>query len=155
MRRAIPCLCAEADLPRAIVEAEVGTALSVGAVDEAAHVEGTPSASHYEVLFGRFEDGLEINLGAGDTVLIVVDRAERKVDRMKAVQHPPARHITFDDYSVAIAKIASRGDEEMRSWPEVEIEAGLGAAEVETRPMTPARREWRRESFAKPELIAS
>src|SRR5579872_4132242 len=154
MCRAIAGLRAETDFPRPVVEAQVGTALAIGTVDETAHVKCAAATGHHQVLLLAQEDGLKIDFSAGYAVLIVVNRTERNVDRMEAMKHQPARRIAFDDDGAAIAEIVAGGDEKMRAWPQAQIEAALRAAEVEPRLVTGAGIQRRIEAAADPELIA-
>ena len=90
MRRAVARLHADADQQGTIIDADVGAALSLSAVDEATLVEGTAATRHKQVPFGAFHDRLKIDFSAGDYILEIVDRTEGEVDRMEAMQHPPA-----------------------------------------------------------------
>src|ERR1700683_3412834 len=93
MRRAVAGLRAPTELPRAIIEAQVGTALTIGAADEPAHVKCATAARHDQILLAREQDRLNVDLGAGDAVLVVMNRAEGEGDGMETVQQEPARQV--------------------------------------------------------------
>src|SRR4029077_17422678 len=82
-----------------------------------------------------------------------MNRAERSVERMLAMQHQPTREIALDYVGMAVADVLAPGDIQTRSRHQGEIHRGLQAPEVEPRMIARAGRERTVETVANPQLI--
>src|ERR1700722_10496164 len=133
MRVAVAGLRAHAHLPGPVVEAEIRAALPLRVAQEAAEVHRTADTAKHHVLLGREQDCLQIDFAAFDAVLPVVDRAERRVDRMLTMQQKPTREISLDNGGVAVRDVVAGRDVEMRTGEQREIGAALEAPEVQAR----------------------
>src|SRR4029077_10990297 len=82
-----------------------------------------------------------------------MNRAERSIERMLAMQHQPTREIALDYVGMAVADVLAPGNIEMRAGHQGEIHTALTAAEVEPWMITRARRERTVEAVTNPQLI--
>src|ERR1019366_511279 len=101
MSVAIADLRVHAKLPRPVVKADIRSTLALRGGQEAAVVHRAADAAQDHVLFGRAQDCLQIEFGAGHAILEIMHRAERCVERMLTVQTYPAGEIALDDGGVA------------------------------------------------------
>src|SRR6266436_10439792 len=115
MRIAVTGLRTQSKLPGPVVEAESGAALPLCIAQEAAEVHRAADAPEDHQLLGREQDCLHIDFGTFDAVLPIVDRAERRIDRMLAMQTHPTREIALDYVRIAIRHVVAARDVEMRA----------------------------------------
>src|SRR5271157_1190049 len=133
MSVAIADLRAHASPPRPVVKAEIRSALALRGGQKAAVVHRAADAAQHHVLFGREQDRLQIEFGAGHAILEIMHRAERCVERMLTVQTYPAGEISLDYRGIAIRHVVAARDVKMRPREQREIQTALKPSEVEAR----------------------
>src|ERR1017187_3802900 len=88
-------------------------------------------------------------------ILIVMARAEGKVDWMVRMRKEPTGVIAFDDPGMAVAHVATAEEIKRRARIERQFEATFETSEIESRLMSRSRRRKRVvEVIAYPQLIA-
>src|ERR1035437_6145384 len=154
MSVAIAGLRAHAKLPRPVVKTDIRSTLALRVGQVAAVVHRAAGAAQDHVLFGREQDCLQIEFGAGHAILEIMHRDERCVERMLAVQTYPDGEIALDQGGIAIRHVVAARDVKMGPREQREIEAALKASEVEARKTAAVRRKRTLEAAADPQLVA-
>src|SRR5208282_184891 len=154
VRVAVAGLRAEAELPRPIVEAQIGATLALAFGQEAAEVHGAADAAKDHELFSREQDCLDIDFTAGDAILKIMDRTERSIERVLTVQKYPAREIAFDHAGVTVRDVVSARDIKMCAREQAEIDPSLEAAEVQAWEAAGVGIKRTLEAVADPQLVA-